>query len=77
MGIVTMTNDAMPTRLLVFDVDGVLTQREGKALDLQLLERLAHMHRTARENPSRPAVTVCTGRPAAYVEAVLQAISEL
>jgi HAD superfamily hydrolase (TIGR01484 family) len=69
-----MTNDAMPIRLLVFDVDGVLTQRESKALDLQLLERLAHMNRTARENPSRPAVTVCTGRPAAYVEAVLQAI---
>lgn len=64
----------MPIRLLVFDIDGVLTQRDGKAFDLPLLEHLAGMNRVAREDPSRPAVTVCTGRPAAYVEAVLRAI---
>ncbi|GAB4536176.1 MAG: HAD-IIB family hydrolase [Anaerolineae bacterium] len=64
----------MPIRLLVFDIDGVLTQPEGKTLDLPLLECLAGLNRAAREAPSRPAVTVCTGRPAAYVEAMLQAI---
>ncbi len=64
----------MPIRLLVFDIDGVLNQREGKAFDLPLLEHLAEMNRVAREDPSRPAVTVCTGRPAAYVEAMLRAI---
>lgn len=61
-------------RLLVLDIDGVLTREEGKALDLRLLERLRQMNRAARENPSRPAVTLCTGRPAPYVEAMLQAI---
>lgn len=64
----------MPIRLLVLDIDGVLTQAGGKALDLQLLQRLAGMNRAARDDPSRPAVSLCTGRPAAYVEAMLQAI---
>jgi hydroxymethylpyrimidine pyrophosphatase-like HAD family hydrolase len=64
----------MPIRLLVFDIDGVLTQREGKAFDLPLLERLADMNRAAREDPAHPAITLCTGRPAAYVEAMLRAI---
>jgi len=69
-----LTDNKMPIRLLVFDIDGVLNQREGKAFDLPLLEHLAEMNRVAREDPSRPAVTVCTGRPAAYVEAMLRAI---
>lgn len=69
-----LTENKMPIRLLVFDIDGVLTQCEGKAFDLPLLERLADMNRAGREDPSHPAVTLCTGRPAAYVEAVLRAI---
>jgi hydroxymethylpyrimidine pyrophosphatase-like HAD family hydrolase len=69
-----LTDNKMPIRLLVFDIDGVLTLREGKAFDLPLLKRLAEFNEAAREDPSRPAVTVCTGRPAAYVEAVLRAI---
>lgn len=64
----------MPIRLLVLDIDGVLSRADGKALDLRLLERLADMNRAARINPSHPAVTLCTGRPAPYVEAILQAI---
>jgi hydroxymethylpyrimidine pyrophosphatase-like HAD family hydrolase len=61
-------------RLLVFDIDGVLTQGETKALDLRLLEQLADMNRAARQDPSRPAITLASGRPAPYVEAFLQAI---
>lgn len=69
-----MTDDKMPIRLLVFDIDGVLTQHEGRTFDLPLLERLADMNRVSCEEPSCPAVTVCTGRPASYVEAMLRAI---
>jgi len=69
-----MTINKTPIRLIVFDIDGVLTQREDRAFDLPLLEHLTEMNRTARDDPSRPAVTLCTGRPAAYVEAVLRAI---
>lgn len=63
-----------PIRLILFDIDGVLTFGEAKPLDLGLLERLAHMNRLARADPTQPAVTLCTGRPAPYVEVMLQAI---
>ncbi len=69
-----VTTSRKPIRLLIFDIDGVLTRSESRAFDLPLLERLAEMNRTARADPSCPAVTLCTGRPAAYVEAVLRAI---
>ena len=64
----------VPIRLLLFDVDGVLSAGEGHPLDLDLLADLAAFNRAARLDPSRPAVTLCTGRPAPYVEVMLQAI---
>lgn len=64
----------MSIKLLVFDIDGVLTDGETKVLDLALLAQLAAMNRAARTDPAQPAVTICTGRPAPYVEAMLQAI---
>jgi hydroxymethylpyrimidine pyrophosphatase-like HAD family hydrolase len=68
-----MTN-ANSIRLILFDVDGVLTHGEGAAFDLPLMEQLAGLNRAARADPNLPAVTVCTGRPAPYVDAILQAI---
>jgi len=35
---------------------------------------LAGVNRRARSNPEQPAVTLCSGRPAPYVEVLLQAI---
>ncbi len=70
-----MTKNPLPIRLLVLDVDGVLTQGEAKAFDLPLLQLLAEMNRAARQDPSRPAITLGTGRPAPYVEALMQAIN--
>jgi HAD superfamily hydrolase (TIGR01484 family) len=61
-------------RLVLCDVDGVLTAGEAQPLDLELLGALAELNRRARADPSRPAVTLCTGRPAPYVEVMLQAI---
>jgi hydroxymethylpyrimidine pyrophosphatase-like HAD family hydrolase len=61
-------------RLLVFDIDGVLTDGETKTIDLSLMAQLAAMNRAARRDPALPAVTICTGRPAPYVEMMLQAI---
>jgi hydroxymethylpyrimidine pyrophosphatase-like HAD family hydrolase len=63
-----------PIRLLVFDIDGVISDGEGQPLDLRLMERLAQMNRAARQNSLSPAVTLCTGRPGPYVEIMLQAI---
>lgn len=67
-------SDKYPIKLIVFDIDGVLTDGETKALDLDLLSDLAQMNQHARREPSGVAVTLCTGRPAQYVELMLQAI---
>lgn len=65
----------MTIHLLVCDIDGVLTGGEARPFNHRFLEMLADMNRSARQNPARqPPVTVCTGRPAPYVEAMLQAI---
>jgi HAD superfamily hydrolase (TIGR01484 family) len=66
--------ESMPIQLLVFDIDGVLTGGETKALDHRFLENLASMNRIARQNSTCPAVTLCSGRAAPYVELMVQAI---
>jgi hydroxymethylpyrimidine pyrophosphatase-like HAD family hydrolase len=64
----------LPIRLLLLDIDGVLTEGEARSLDLGLLAALAAMNRAARGEAALPAVTLCTGRPAPYVEVMVQAI---
>lgn len=61
-------------QLIVFDIDGVLTEGETRALDLDLLAGLARLNRLARQDGGVPAATICSGRPAQYVELMLQAI---
>jgi hydroxymethylpyrimidine pyrophosphatase-like HAD family hydrolase len=60
--------------LIVLDVDGVLSKGEAQPFDLSLFERLADLNRRARQGEPVPAVTLNTGRPSPYVEAVMQAI---
>lgn len=66
--------DHPPIRLIVLDIDGVVTEGEAQPLDLALLGLLAGMNRLARDHSEQPAVTLCSGRPAPYVEGLLQAI---
>jgi len=61
-------------QLVVLDVDGVLTDGESAPFDLELFQQLAALNERAKLGEPVPAVTVCTGRPQAYVEAVLQAL---
>ena len=61
--------------LIVLDVDGVLSVGEAHPFDLGLLERLARLNHAARNGADVPAVTLNTGRPSAYVEAVMQMIA--
>ncbi|MFQ6057338.1 MAG: HAD family hydrolase [Anaerolineae bacterium] len=63
-----------PLRLIVVDVDGCLTRGEAQPLDFGVLARVAEFNARARDNPSLPAVTLCTGRPEPYVEVLMQAI---
>lgn len=62
-------------KLLVLDCDGVLSKGEAHPFDPQLLARLGDLNRRARRGETVPAVTLNTGRPSPYVEAVVQAIS--
>ena len=61
-------------RLIVLDIDGVVSGGEARPLDLDLLAQLGAMNQAARDDPEQPAITFCTGRPAPYLEALLQAI---
>lgn len=61
-------------KLIVLDCDGVLSKGEAQPFDGRLLGRLAALNRQARQDASLPAVTLNTGRPSPYVEAVMQAI---
>ncbi len=61
-------------KLIVLDADGVLSKGEAQPFDLSLLARLRDLNRRARQGEAIPAVTLNTGRPSAYVEAVMQAI---
>ena len=61
-------------RLLVVDVDGILSLGEAAPFDCTVLQRLAAINDRARHDPTRLALTLCTGRPAPYVEVLMQVI---
>src|ERR1700730_2430569 len=61
-------------RLVLADVDGVITRGEGQPVELDVLERLAAINAAALRHPRVPAITLCTGRQAPYVELMAQEI---
>jgi hydroxymethylpyrimidine pyrophosphatase-like HAD family hydrolase len=61
-------------RLVLADVDGCLTSGEGRSIDLDVLRDVAVTNSLSRVDETVPAVSLCTGRPAPYVEVLLQAI---
>lgn len=61
--------------LIVLDIDGVLSKGEAQSFDSKLLARLADLNRRARNGEAVPAITLNTGRPSPYVEAVMQTIA--
>ena len=62
-------------RLVLADVDGCLTAGEGRPIDLDVLRSVAEINARSRVEPAVPAVSLCTGRPAPYVEVLTQAIA--
>jgi HAD superfamily hydrolase (TIGR01484 family) len=61
-------------RLVVIDVDGCLTPGEAQLWNFEALKYVAQLNRKAHEDPTRLAVTLCTGRQEPYVEVMMQAI---
>jgi hydroxymethylpyrimidine pyrophosphatase-like HAD family hydrolase len=61
-------------RLVLADVDGVMTRGEGQSVELDVLARLAAINAAAQRDPYVPAIALCTGRQAPYVELMAQLI---
>lgn len=66
---------AQSIRLIVSDIDGCLGRGEAQPYDLDVLGRVAECNRRAKRGEDIPAITLCSGRPAAYVDAMMQAVS--
>ena len=62
-------------RLVVTDIDGCLGEAEGVPFDPDVLRQIAGWNRSARRGEAVPAVTLCSGRPAPYVDAMVQVIA--
>jgi hypothetical protein len=56
------------------DIDGVVTPGEGRPADLEVLAALREMNALAATDPAVPAIALCSGRQAPYVEVFVQLI---
>jgi hydroxymethylpyrimidine pyrophosphatase-like HAD family hydrolase len=63
----------MPVRLFVTDIDGCLAE-PFRPFDWAAFQRLRAWQRRARSDPRYPPITLLTGRPLPYAEAVAQAL---
>jgi hydroxymethylpyrimidine pyrophosphatase-like HAD family hydrolase len=59
-------------RVALVDIDGVVTPGEGRQADLAVLSRLRELNAAAASDPFVPAIALCTGRQAPYVEVFAQ-----
>lgn len=62
-------------RLIVSDIDGCLGAAEAVPYDIEVLAAVADLNRRARRGEPVPAVTLCSGRPGGYVDAMMQVIA--
>jgi hydroxymethylpyrimidine pyrophosphatase-like HAD family hydrolase len=63
---------ARPIRIFACDFDGVLAAVDHAAFDLPRLARIAALNRRSASDPTVPALTLVTGRPHAFVDAISQ-----
>jgi hydroxymethylpyrimidine pyrophosphatase-like HAD family hydrolase len=66
-----------PTRrfdALICDIDGCLTPESNELFDLGALRRIADHNHAAIKSGDRPVVTLCSGRPQPFVEAITRMI---
>jgi hydroxymethylpyrimidine pyrophosphatase-like HAD family hydrolase len=63
---------ASTVRVVLADVDGVLTGGEGSPIDTTVLQRVAGWNDAAPRDAHVPAIALCTGRQAPYVELLAQ-----
>lgn len=56
--------------LVICDVDGCLAPESSAPMDIDRLAKVAEHNRLAAEQHDRPLVTLCTGRPQPFTEAL-------
>lgn len=56
--------------LVISDIDGCLTPEKPSPFDTETLLKIATHNRTSEETGDGPRITVCTGRPQPYTEAM-------
>ncbi len=59
---------------VISDIDGCLAPEDSGPMDAAGLSRIAEHNRIAQERGDRPVVTVCSGRPQPFAEAVCRLI---
>lgn len=60
---------------VICDIDGCLGPESTAPLEAELLARVAGYNVRAKRDADRPVVTVCSGRPLPYAEAICRLIS--
>jgi hydroxymethylpyrimidine pyrophosphatase-like HAD family hydrolase len=63
-----------PLELVICDVDGCLTPETSEPFDLERLGQVAKYNRRASQGDDSPPLTVCTGRPEPFAEAMCRLI---
>jgi len=61
--------------VIICDVDGCLAEEDGGAFDLESLDKLAAINRQSQATGAGPVLTVCTGRPLPFAEAMCRLLS--
>lgn len=59
---------------IISDLDGCLAAEDGGPFDLERLGQIAEHNRLAETHGDRPALTVCTGRPQPFAEAMCRVL---
>ena len=60
---------------VICDIDGCLSPETSEPIDAAALLRIAEHNRLAHERCDRPIVTLCSGRPEPFVEAICRFIA--
>lgn len=63
--------------LVICDIDGCLISEAQRPMDIPALTKIAEYNRLAVDRGDRPMVTVCSGRPQPFAEAICRLINNM
>ncbi len=69
-----LDRSSLPVQLIAADIDGCLSPGLFRPYNLKKLQEIADFNNKSKSDPIYPPLTICTGRPEPYAEAVLQLV---